>query len=52
MVFIHGLSPVNRAKDDVRQEELCQPNKPLDENKDIYHQRYFTMSALKSSLWV
>lgn len=52
MVFIHGLSPVNRAKDNVRQEKLRQPNKPLDENKDIHHQRHFTMSTLKSSLGV
>lgn len=52
MVLVHGLGPVNRSEDDIWEEELRQTNEPLDENENIRHQSYLTMSTLESSLRV
>lgn len=52
VILVKGLGPVNRTKDQIWQEKLCQPNQPLDEDENICNQRYLAMSTLKSSLGV
>lgn len=52
MIFVDSLCLVDRAKDEVRGEELGDASKPLDEDEDVDDQGNFSMGALEACFWM